>query len=557
MTYVSQKMLCIVAIVGCSLNATIDDRIEYKLERLRTQINILAHDVACINKDLDGIPFTAPTNYDGNVYPVELAVTPVSLSHVTGLSRLTPSLSPLRVCDITKLGGIWYRNTEDESWLVVNPTDSNNMIIVTKQDRYSPFGSLSDIILYTLDGGVSWNQVDVPLSKCQGPTLPRSNIDYDCASDPSVTFDVNGNAYFVGLSFNRGFDDFQNFSQANIFLRSTDKGQSWTSPQAINNDDGIGHFLDRPMIWADPYRENVLYTLWDDYELSAGFLKLSISTNAGTTWNPAIDVLTLDTSTAAWGPILFVLPDVDNTLVVAQKEVTGNGMNPPANFTIVRSSDGGQTWSSTLIFSNWTGNEPVDPADGNPFRCFSIGVDAAFDPVANNMYAVAQDAQFAPPGLGGAILTMSSDSGLNWTTPIPVNPGSLSAQAFLPSVAIAADGTVGVLFYDFRFYVSGDASLKTDVWLALYSPDLSSRSEIRLTPVSFDSRQYQRGGETGAPDYFPGDFCKLQASGNDFVATFCVTNPPYGIGPSPIPGPVFEVEDRNRQDVIFARVTRP
>ena len=43
----------------------------------------------------------------------------------------------------------------------------------------------------------------------------------------------------------------------------------------------------------------------------------------------------------------------------------------------------------------------------------------------------------------------STDGGRSWTAPRRIN-GAPKALAFTPAVAVAADGTVGVSYYDLR-----------------------------------------------------------------------------------------------------------
>src|SRR5438046_5801391 len=93
---------------------------------------------------------------------------------------------------------------------------------------------------------------------------------------------------------------------------------------------------------------------------------------------------------------------------------------------------------------------------------------------------------------------MSSDGGMTWSDPIRVNQTPVTIppsnrQAFLPSVAVLADGTIGVSYYDFRF---NDASpgLPTDYWLVQCHPSATVSAtnpvnwgnEVRLTDSSFN-----------------------------------------------------------------------
>jgi hypothetical protein len=195
----------------------------------------------------------------------------------------------------------------------------------------------------------------------------------------------------------------------------------------------------------------------------------------------------------------------------------------------------------------------VDPISG-----FTVGITTQSQIAKNQknnwLYVVYDTPQFNPNGQAGAAIQFSKDGGLTWSEPRPVNPNSLSAQAFLPSVSVAKDGTVAVLFYDFRNYQPGDKSLKTDVWVSFFNKNLKFKGEVRLTPNSFDSRQAIRRLTDG--DFYLADYVKIQAVGNDFVAAFPITNPPYGVQPSPIPGKTFLKDFRNRQNVVFTKIIR-
>jgi hypothetical protein len=118
-------------------------------------------------------------------------------------------------------------------------------------------------------------------------------------------------------------------------------------------------------------------------------------------------------------------------------------------------------------------------------------------------------------------IARSADGGSTWSDPVLVNHLAPTAQAFLPAVAVADNGTVGVLFYDFRNDILKDPPLSTDVHLALFDHNLAFQEEVRVTPTSFDFRQ---SVITGARGYFPGDYVGLDTAGDDFVAAFTVTN---------------------------------
>ncbi len=124
---------------------------------------------------------------------------------------------------------------------------------------------------------------------------------------------------------------------------------------------------------------------------------------------------------------------------------------------------------------------------------------------------------------------MSANGGLTWSVPIRVNRTPLdippaNRQAFFPSIAVAADGTIGVSYYDFRFN-DANPGLPTDRWLVLCHPSSATPatnpanwgSEVRLTDSSFNMEAVVAKGKDR---FFIGDYFGLATVGNDFVSVF-------------------------------------
>jgi hypothetical protein len=112
--------------------------------------------------------------------------------------------------------------------------------------------------------------------------------------------------------------------------------------------------------------------------------------------------------------------------------------------------------------------------------------DIAVDPRCGRVYAVRQDSRFSGRAFDEVAFAMSRDGGRTWPETIrvsqtPVNESNpLRQQAFIPSVVIAGDGTVGVTYYDFRNDVDGAPEL-TDHWHALRQELLKSEALERGT----------------------------------------------------------------------------
>jgi hypothetical protein len=178
-----------------------------------------------------------------------------------------------------------------------------------------------------------------------------------------------------------------------------------------------------------------------------------------------------------------------------------------------------------------------DPDNAIPIDDTNIGqelFDVAQDSHNGYLYAVWRDGSFSGGLYNSIAFSMSTDGGSTWSAPIQVNktPTNLppgEQQAWLPSVKVAADGTVAVTYYDFRNNDAGPG-LATDCWVVFGKPTTPATltdpanwgNELRLTNSSFDLEKalFQGNGDP-VPGLFLGDYEGLKAVGNDFVATFC------------------------------------
>ena len=65
--------------------------------------------------------------------------------------------------------GFGYVDSEVEPWVVVNPTNPDNIVAFWQQDRWSNGGSRGNMAGTSLDGGSTWDIVQVPgITDCTG-----------------------------------------------------------------------------------------------------------------------------------------------------------------------------------------------------------------------------------------------------------------------------------------------------------------------------------------------------------------------------------------------------
>jgi Neuraminidase (sialidase) len=186
-----------------------------------------------------------------------------------------------------------------------------------------------------------------------------------------------------------------------------------------------------------------------------------------------------------------------------------------------RSTDGGRSWSTPEKIAPIRTALLTDPDVPNPtslnqtVRADDYLPDIAVDKESGDLYVVWADGLGTPNN--NVVISKSTDGGRRWSTPRAIDntPGP---HAFNQTVTVGADGTVAVLYYDFRH---NDASpgLPTDVWLLQSADGGRNWSEQHVTGP-FDMKQ-----APNARGWFLGDYMGLEPIGSegDLLAFFSTT----------------------------------
>ncbi|MFL6130761.1 MAG: sialidase family protein [Mycobacteriales bacterium] len=451
-------------------------------------------------------------------------------SYTVGPTVPASGPSPFSGCTVGAMfpNSTVYPNTEVEPFVAVNPTNPNNVIGVFQQDRWNDGGARGLVASRSLDGGTSWAESFAAFSACAGGTGPNA---YERASDPWVSFDPAGNAYQISLSVSD-----RQATSAILVSKSTNGGATWGAPTTLIRDtDGL-HFNDKESITADPTRPGYVYAVWDRGTFPGeprspvsearsfafrGQPVFARTTDGGAHWSAPVAISNQNMSTI--GNQIAVLPD--GTLVDAFMDFHGSGLQPSPNQAfqgVLISRDAGVHWSQPIKISNYVfppscGPELVcDPDTAQPVRAGTYIPDVAVDRNTGALYVAWADARFSGGARPDIVLSRSTDRGRNWSTPVKVNQTPVPAAAFNATVEVSADGTVGVLYYDFRNNTAAPGAL-TDVFLAHSHDGGVTWSEQHLGgPFDMENAPFARG-------YFLGDYQGLTAIGRDFLAFFSVS----------------------------------
>jgi hypothetical protein len=423
-----------------------------------------------------------------------------------------------------------FPNTEVEPWVDVNPTNTDNIVATWQQDRWSDGGSRGLVAGVSNNGGKNWSEVVIPkVSACSG------NASYLRASDPWLSFAPNGDLYHIALSANGGITAAGFPNSAVLVSKSTDGGSTWGDPISLRADNGPNILNDKESVTADPKNSHYAYAVWDRLDNagnadpvqvflhaigSRGPTWFSRTTNGGESWEPARRIYDPGEVNQTIGNQIVVRPNGD-LFDFFDVIFTFKNSNQIRGFNVgfIRSSDKGATWSGAKIIDKLNRVTVRDPDNGRIVRTADFNPDVAVDPASGNLYAVWQDGRFSGGARSDIAFTMSTDGGSSWSPTVKLDQNSAGTSAFLPSVHVAADGTVGVSYYDFRNNTPA-TGLPTDHWfLHCHSnTDCSDPANWAENHIDggFDTEKFPTPGGR----FFPGDYLGLTAIGNSFGSLY-------------------------------------
>jgi hypothetical protein len=469
---------------------------------------------------------------------------------------------------------------QSEEWVAVNPTDPNN--IVVSQNDSSLSGNHTGVD-FSIDGGKHFGDSRLPSGRITIPAAPGGVWSFDAFSDPAHAFDSEGNLYYVTLGFDFAQDGFDGIFawKSNSCLKGSvlhTPGSGSCSPfspplsaSAIpirTNFDNPNLSDDKELVAADawpnsPFKDNI-YVTWTIFNFTCngggGFCDAPIffskSSDGGVTWSTPTEISGENPDLCKFGNFFdpsqpadacnndqfsdpVVGPDGAVYVFYMNYNTTKRTETSPSGFQnqilMVKSTDGGNTWSSPVSVARDMAGEPYSLPNHriggcglfrqclppNSYRMAdypTAGINAS-----GKLAVYWSDFRHGGPcatdkGLpvepcanhnSDILVRTSTDAGATWSkTRIVSREDGLTAQ-WQPWGAVGPDGTLYAAYYD-RRYGDCESTGCNDITLASSTNDGATWHLQRITTSSMPNLTcHNNPFECG----FLGDYMSMAVAG--------------------------------------------
>src|SRR3989441_11156258 len=393
-----------------------------------------------------------------------------------------------------------------EPSLAVAPGDPRQLVAAWLEN---PAGT---VVAVSHDGGGTWSRSPLPgLLTCATGRYART-------SDPWVSIGQDGVTYVAVLGVRPATAVGTAYDI--VVTVSRDHGTTWEPPVVVESATAPPTQPDKEAILADPRHPATAFAVWVDYQATSGVeptvnrVMFARTSDSGRTWSTPAAIYS-GNDEAQQNQLLLTAGGVLVDVFVEAPSLPGTAHPPPlpVKIRLIRSTDQGRTWSTPVDAARFTYTNAVDPGTGAQLRFFGQDISAAS---AGNAVYVAWFEDHTD--FSTILVARSEDAGVHWRPPQRVVREK--AEAVLPTLAVAGDATVGLLWDDFRHFKPGSPTLDTDVWFST-SRDRGVHWIERRAAGPFDLR----AAPAGPYGPFIGDYMGLVGLPDGFAAAFGQAKP--------------------------------
>jgi hypothetical protein len=306
------------------------------------------------------------------------------------------------------------------------------------------------------------------------------------AGQPIVGWDLNEVAYRGGI------DMFGQTTSGVVVGKSTTFGANWSTPVVAARLTNVK--MDKPWMEVDnnlasPFMNTIYVSTTEVTSNNNSRIAVTRSTDGGATWSlVAVDPLQVYPKVDQFSDLAVA---DDGTVYVTWMRCTANGPTndcggTDASMWISKSTNQGTTWSTPTLINTVT----LAPDNcGAFYGCLPntsvpvsdvpvIAVDNSSTETHGNLYVI----EYTWRGFYMKTqVTVSSNGGSVWGSPIRVTPSSDTRDQFFGWINVASNGTIGVTFLDRR---NDPANVDYDAFTAYSTNGGTSYKDLQLSDVS-------------------------------------------------------------------------
>ena len=303
---------------------------------------------------------------------------------------------------------------QSESFVVVNPTNTNNLVAFSNTTSNSIFRA------YSMNGGATWTRGTVATGVA--------------CCDAQAAFDTFGNLFLVYIN--------ASVNQINVIL-STDGGVTFAAPVTA----GTGS-VDQPSIAVGNG------SVWVDWNSGGSMVARGAPVTGLGVFGPFNALQTIPTASGSFGGIAVGPGPNGGKVIVTYQSPTG-GQGPATIFANV-DADGlgaGNFGARVTVSTTNVGGFDFIPAQSGRSVDAEAGVvwDATGGTFNNRIYLVYTEETVNENNDTEILVRTSIDDGATWSAPVRVNDDATTRSQFLPYIALdRTTGTVAIGFHDCR-----------------------------------------------------------------------------------------------------------
>lgn len=397
----------------------------------------------------------------------------VSLFTLALLPAVVGEASVVQVVQVT------HDNDRDaETSIAINPTNPQNLLAgwISSGDRTCGYG-------VSFDGGQTWPVVGVVPGILLG-----SGGAFDRGTDPSVTFDMSGSAYYTCLAFNLFPKSLG--SAGTVFVsKSANGGVTWSAPVAVFNGEAgpgksLSKFEDHQFLTANSTSGHLYLTETRFTAAGKPVILFSRSTDGGQSWLAPVQIsdragnATFQDSFSASG-------QNPSTVYVTFGAFSNAHLSNWNRIYLAKSTDGGLTFAEPQLLAEIT---PLpDPLPNAPWRSDN-NLWVAVDRSTNQIYV-----NYADYNAGDADVKLMRvhDNGGSFTVQgiTRVNTDQTVSDQFFPFVTVAPTGRVDVCYQD-RSYAPGNALIFTTCGSSADSGASFTNQQVTTAPFDASNNNF-------------------------------------------------------------------